>query len=163
MGYFEKMILTLFPQYVKHVALHFLHLLLLHSRPCWIFSPVSKAKFAVCRSVSVCPQSFLWASTGLDHVQHLKVSKVGQNCRMWLGFWGPVPHGHSSEWEIFSLWRWERSWQCALSTYHLCLMLSKTFADFVTSTWRGTRCSASLSWSAWRGAWWLTKETPPSV
>ena len=31
---------------------------------------------------------------------------------MWLGVWRPVPHGHSSEWEIFSLWRWERSWNC---------------------------------------------------
>ena len=58
------------------------------------------------------PKSFLWASTGLGHFWRLKALKVGQNCRMWLGVWGPVPHGHSSEWEIFSLWRWERSWQC---------------------------------------------------
>ena len=48
----------------------------------------------------------------MGHVWRLKSSKVGQDCRMWLGVWGPVPHGHSSEWEIFSMWRWERSWQC---------------------------------------------------
>ena len=29
-----------------------------------------------------------------------------------VGVWGPAPHRHSSEWEIFCLWRWERSWQC---------------------------------------------------
>ena len=73
---------------------------------------MSKAKSAVCRSVSTGPQSFLWASTGLGHVWRLKSSKVRQDCRMWVGGWGSVPHGHSSEWEIFSLWRWERSWQC---------------------------------------------------
>ena len=82
-------------------------LLLLRARPCLIFSPVSKAKSAVCRNVSTGPQSFLLASTWLGHVSRLKVSKVGQDCRMWLGVWRPVPHGHSSEWEIFSLWRWE--------------------------------------------------------
>ena len=65
----------------------------------------------VCRSVSTGPQSFLWASTGQGHVWRLKGSKVGQDCRMWLGVWGPVPHGRSSAWGIFSLWRWERSWQ----------------------------------------------------
>ena len=48
----------------------------------------------------------------MGRVWRLKASKVGQDCRMWLGIWGPVPHGHPSEWEIFSLWRWERSWQC---------------------------------------------------
>ena len=73
-----------------------------------------KVKSAVCYSVSAGPQSFLWASIILGHVWHLKASKVGQDYRMWLGVWGPVPHGHSSEWEIFSLWRWERSWQCPL-------------------------------------------------
>ena len=36
---------------------------------------VSKAKSAVCRSVSTGPQSFLWASTGLGHVWRLKSSK----------------------------------------------------------------------------------------
>ena len=60
-------------------------LLLQRSRSCEIFSPVSKAKSAVCRSVSTGPQSFLWSSTGLGHVWRLKVSKVGQDCRMWLG------------------------------------------------------------------------------
>ena len=53
-----------------------------------------KAKSAVCRSVSTGPQSFLLASTGLGHVWRLKASKVGQDCRMWLGVRGPVPHGH---------------------------------------------------------------------
>ena len=50
-----------------------------------VFSPVSKAKSTACRSVSTGPQSFLWASTGLGHVWRLKASKVGQDCRMWLG------------------------------------------------------------------------------
>ena len=36
-------------------------LLLLRSRPCYVFSPVSKAKSAACRSVSTDPLSFLWA------------------------------------------------------------------------------------------------------
>ena len=49
-------------------------LLLLCSQLCSIFSLVSKAKSAVCHSVSTGPQSFLWASTGQDHVWHLKSS-----------------------------------------------------------------------------------------
>ena len=74
------------PRFYGRSSTYFLLLLLLlHSRPCWIFSPVSKAKSAVCRSVSTGPQSFLWASTGLGRVWRLKALKVGQDCRMWLG------------------------------------------------------------------------------
>ena len=74
---------------------------------------MSKAKSTVCCSISTGPQSFLWASTGLSHVWCPKALKMGQDYRMWLVVWGPVLHGHLSEWEIFfSLWRWERSWQC---------------------------------------------------
>ena len=52
---------------------------------------------------STSPKGFLWAPTGLGHIWRLKVSKMGQDCRMWLVVWGPVLHGHLSEWEIFSL------------------------------------------------------------
>ena len=75
----------------RNLFFSLLFLLLLRSRQCKIFSPMSKAKSVVCRSVSTGPQSFLWASTGLGHVWRLKASKVGQDCRMWLGVWGPVP------------------------------------------------------------------------
>ena len=50
---------------------------------------------------------------------HLKASKVGQDCRMLLGVCGPVLHGHSSEWEIFSLWRWERNLQCPVQSLEI--------------------------------------------
>ena len=93
---------------------------------------------AVCCSVSTAPQSFLWASTWLGRVWHLKVSKVGQDCRMWLGGWGPVLHGHWSEWEIFSLWRWERSWQCPV----LCLKI--------------------VTWAALSSWWTLSSSVPMS-
>ena len=128
-------------------------LLLLRSRPCWIFSPVSKAKSAVCRSVFFCvpgharssvrwvrrsPRSAAvsqpvpkascgpppdWAMSGVSSHR-----TWGQDCRMWLGDWGPVPHGHSSEWGFFSLWRWERSWKCPVLSL-------KTVTWGVLSSW----------------------------
>ena len=90
---------------------------------------LQSGKSSVCRSVSTGPQSFLWTSSGLGHVWRFTASKVGQDCRMWLGVWGPVPHGHSSEWENFTLWRWERSWQCPVLSLKIV-----TWAD-VSSWW----------------------------
>ena len=43
------------------------------------------AKSAVYCSVSIGLQSCLWASATPGHVLRLRVSKVGQDCRMWLG------------------------------------------------------------------------------
>ena len=58
---------------------------------------------------------------------------------MWLGVWGPVPPGHSSEWEMFSLWWWERSWQC--------LVLSLKIVTWATlSSWWMLSSSVPMSW-----------------
>ena len=63
---------------------------------------------------------------------------VGQDCRMWLAVWGPVPHGHSSEWEISRLWRWERSWQCPVLSLKI------------------------VTWAALSGWWMLCPSVPMS-
>ena len=34
------------------------------------------------------------------NIWHLKMSKMGQDCRMCLGVWGPVQHGHLSKWNF---------------------------------------------------------------
>ena len=47
-----------------------------------------------------------WAMSGVS-----KHRRWGRIAGCGWGVWGPVPHGHSSEWEIFSVWRWERSSQ----------------------------------------------------
>ena len=101
---------------------------------------MSKAKSAVCRSVSTSPQSFLWAFTGLGHVWHLKVLKVGQDCRMWLGVWGPVLHGHSSEWEIFSLWRRQWSWQCPVLSLKIVTRAALSIWWMLSSSVPMSRC-----------------------
>ena len=48
----------------------------------YIFSPAGKAKSAVCRSVSTGPTELL---VGISRTGPCLVSKVGQDCRMWLG------------------------------------------------------------------------------
>ena len=91
-------------------------------------------------SRSAGPQRFLWASTRLGHVWCLKALKVGQDCRIWVGGWGPVLHGHSSEWEIFNLWRWERSWLCPV------LSLKIVTGAALSSWWM---LSSSVPMSRW--------------
>ena len=62
------------------------------------------------------------------HTQDWAMSGI---CRVWLRVCRPVRHGHSSEWEIFSLRRWERSWQCPVLSLKIV-------------TWDKLTCSAQL-------------------
>ena len=73
-------------------------------------------------------------------VSPCKGSNVGQDCRMWLGVWGPVPHGHSSEWEIFSLWRWERSWQCPVLSLKIVIWAALSSWWMLSSSVPMSRC-----------------------
>ena len=73
-------------------------------RPCYIFSPVSKAKAAVSRPVPKLPE-------GIHQNGPCPVSQSiegGTELQDVVGGLRTEPHMHFSEWEIFSFWRWKR-------------------------------------------------------
>ena len=72
---------------------------------------------------------------------------------MWLGVWGLVPHGHLSECEMFSLWRWVRSWQCPVLSLKIVTWaaLSSWWMLFYSAQMPRRCCHCTLSWSCFLG------------